>query len=204
MGRSVCAWGGTGAIFLSTVVQLSLRADESGLKSERMLIEGAFIAPLSEEIFKALPLILALLMGWARGRRQFLVLGALSGLGFAFTEDLISLAGEPVGQAWATQLGQRVILRGGMHAFFTGFTGLGIGFASNSRTIVKKWAWILAGLFAAFAMHCLNNTFGVAAMDGLVEQGTAAANRLYLFLLFFYLVVLRRGRRQLLRRGPIV
>lgn len=136
--------------------------------------------PPVEELAKCLVLVLALALqpGAVRGPRDGLVWGALTGLGFAFAENLHYLAVAAV-QGGAVGLGQALLVRGvaggANHALFTAATGAGIGRAVVARGAPRRAGAALGGLASAVALHAAwNGLAAVAVMRALCGPGFPA------------------------------
>jgi hypothetical protein len=132
-----------------------------------------------------------------RGRRALLVLGAISGSGFFFSEAVIALLGAPGGDSWMSEAVGRVMQRGFSHGMFTGLFGLGIGFASHAASVLGKFLWVVVGWGAAFLPHAVNNTIGLAGQYGGVRGVSGPANGLVFLLMGFYLGLLVVARRRM-------
>ncbi len=158
-------WGAVPAIILSLIAQIVLDipvADlfGSGLGTE--LVGASLIAPITEEPFKGLMLLLLLLLF----RREIdtpvdgILYGGLVGFGFATTENFLYFldAYSMGGLGGVLELAfYRAVLFGLNHALFTGCTGLGIALA---RTSPRRWARVVApfiGLGVAMTLHGLHN-----------------------------------------------
>lgn len=165
-------WGAIPAIILSLIAQIILDTPVSTLLGSGLgteLVGASLIAPITEEPFKGLMLLLLLI----RFRREIdtpvdgILYGGLVGFGFATTEnffyflDAYGLGG--LGGVLELAL-YRTLLFGLNHALFTGCTGLGIALA---RTSPRRWVRIAApfiGLATGIALHALHN-FGATLSD---------------------------------------
>jgi RsiW-degrading membrane proteinase PrsW (M82 family) len=157
-------WGAIPAVVFSLIVQIlfdiPLSKLEPGLGLE--LMGSALVAPLTEEPFKGLALLLLLLFF----RREIdspldgIIYGGLVGFGFAATEDVFYLF-----DAYGTGgLGEvlelaffRSLLFGLNHALFTGCTGLGITLARTSPRWSVRIIAPLLGLGVAITLHAVHN-----------------------------------------------
>jgi len=171
-------WGAIPAIIASLIgeVIFEMPATEASMIGDTILgplFEDAVVAPIVEELTKGFAL---LLIYWFF-RREFdgvldgLVYGALIGFGFAMTENAFYFVGafdEGGFGNLAVVIILRTIIFGLNHAFYTGFTGMGLGAARNARSQFARWLWPVLGLSAAITAHGLHN-FGadVAARNGL-------------------------------------
>lgn len=125
-------------------------------------------APISEELAKGLFPLLVLLL-----RRQQLhgildgiVYAVLTGIGFAFTEDVIYYL-QSLMQGGAGGLAATFVLRGVLspfaHPLFTSATGVGLGIAVMSRSRVVQVVAPVLGYLVAVLLHATWNgsaTFG--------------------------------------------
>lgn len=129
----------------------------------------AFVAPVLEELCKALLLLVVLLV-----RRQSahplldcLVYGVLVGLGFAVAENihyftLAAVQGGPGGLARSIYL--RALLGGSNHALFTGMVGAGIGGLLQARGGGHGVAALVVGFVAAVTQHVVWNAWASRAI----------------------------------------
>lgn len=168
------AWGAVGAVIFSVFAELiagtiiiATIGQEAGT-----LVNLGIGAPVIEETFKGLAL-LALLHYF---REEFdnlldgLVYGALVGLGFAMTENILYF-GAAYLEAGPYGLGQlfivRAVINGFGHALYTGTTGAAVGWARSryrqgiGRVVVPVLGWSLAVF-----QHFLWNT-GAVVIAGL-------------------------------------
>jgi RsiW-degrading membrane proteinase PrsW (M82 family) len=140
----------------------------ASLGGSSMETTTVFWAPVSEELGKGLFPFLVLLL-----RRQQLhgildgiVYAVLTGIGFAFTEDILYYL-QSLMQGGAGGLASTFILRGVLspfaHPLFTSATGVGIGIAVMSRSRVVRVLAPLLGYLVAVLLHATWNgssTFG--------------------------------------------
>lgn len=127
------------------------------------LLTPSLVAPFVEETSKGLALVLIF---WFM-RFQFndvvdgIVYGALVGLGFAMTENVLyfSRAYHAGGlQAASINFYFRAILGGFGHALYTACTGAGLGLAEETDNQAVRWIAPVAGYCAAMFLHFLWNT----------------------------------------------
>lgn len=126
------------------------------------IIEGAVIAPVIEELAKGLALLLIFLLMYREfdGVLDGIVYGALIGFGFAMTENFFYFIGaydEGGFRQLSIVIFLRAVLFGLNHAFYTGLTGIGFGFARIFRDRGAKVSWILFGFLAGMTTHSLHN-----------------------------------------------
>ncbi|MCC6849874.1 MAG: PrsW family intramembrane metalloprotease [Deltaproteobacteria bacterium] len=143
----------------------------SGAEARRLA--AAFGAPLVEELAKALALLLvvALVRDRFAGALDGIVYGALVGIGFAFTENVVYLTfavlqGGPAGLLRGVYV--RALLGGGNHAAFTATTGAALGWAL--RRSPPGGPWLVPALGLAFAMlqHVIWNAVAASAIQGVL------------------------------------
>jgi RsiW-degrading membrane proteinase PrsW (M82 family) len=146
-----------------------------------------------EEMAKALfPLFACVALG-VRGKRQLLVLGALSGVGFFFTEAVLALIvayQEGTVDAWTHELTGRVFFLGHQHAMYTGFTGLAIGFAATRRNWFERIGFVALGLACACGFHSTFNALAHVIDNGYSKEGWDFTWSLNRKLILVYLVML--------------
>jgi protease PrsW len=180
-------WGAIGAvgvaILLELVLQISVRS---------MVLEYAVNAPLIEESAKGIAL-LAILVFYRHELDNVLdgvVYGALIGLGFATTENILYLGSAYVeyGGFALTQLFiARAVLGGFGHAAYTAMTGAAIGWAREQHG-KGVWRFIVpvGGWAAAVALHALWNGGSLALAAAL---GDGASPLLVVFILAVVIIV---------------
>jgi len=89
-----------------------------------------------------------------------IVYGAMAGLGFAFTENILYFGGALDQQGWggwAAVVLLRTIPFGLNHALFTGLTGAGLGAAYLSYNKLVKLAAPAGGLMGGMLFHSIHN-----------------------------------------------
>ena len=136
-----------------------------------------FVAPLLEEVAKAVVLVAVLRVWFAHFDNVLdgIVYGALVGLGFAMTENigyftLAAVQGGPRGLVQGLYL--RAVLEGLIHPAFTAATGAGFGYVREARSAPRRWAAGVIGLGAAVVQHVVWNG---AVSVGLTQLLCAAA-----------------------------
>lgn len=167
-------WGACVATFISAQIntwaasQLSIAGDGDPATGPRAAI---FVAPFVEEAAKGTVLFwLAILMRYQwTSRLSGIVLAGLSGVGFAFVENVLyygrayRYAARTFGQVPPLEALQQLFwLRGVLtffgHPLFTAMTGIGLAVALRSRSKVVRVVAPLAGYFAAAFLHMSFNT----------------------------------------------
>ncbi|GGH46537.1 PrsW family intramembrane metalloprotease [Microbacterium album] len=200
------AWGAIASVAFTLLFDLALRVAAPFLREADFF--GAVVqAPIVEEVFKGLGLLLIFWMG----RRAFdgpvdgVVYGAMVGAGFAFTENIQYFAIAVI-EGGAAQLGFTFVLRGILspfcHAMFTGLTGFALGLAARRGLATgPSLAYWLVGLVGAVLLHALWNGAGYVVSGGIVGWlGYYVVLQVPIFALFvFGVVLLRREEARLTR-----
>jgi RsiW-degrading membrane proteinase PrsW (M82 family) len=170
------AWGAVGAIFFSIIIELisgGILIATVGKDAGTILTLGVG-APIIEETCKALALVGLLIFF----RDEFdnvldgLVYGALIGLGFAMTENMLYFGSaylEDGLSAFGALFIVRAVIDGFGHALYTGTTGAAIGWSrSRHGQGTMRFVVPFIGLFLAIFQHFLWNTglIVIASMQG--------------------------------------
>jgi RsiW-degrading membrane proteinase PrsW (M82 family) len=136
-------------------------------------LAGGFGAPIVEELAKGATLVLVV----ALARRVFagtldgIVYGALVGVGFAFTENVVYLTfavlqGGPAGLWRAVYV--RALLGGCNHAAFTATTGAALGWALQPGRPGGRVLIPAIGLALATLQHVVWNAVAASAIQGVL------------------------------------
>ncbi|GAA3665211.1 hypothetical protein GCM10022202_29100 [Microbacterium marinilacus] len=199
------AWGGIASIAFTLLFALALTIVVPELSGSDFF--GAVIqAPLVEEAFKGLGLLLIL---WI-GRRAFdgpvdgVVYGALVGAGFAFTENIQYFAVSII-EGGGLQLGMTFFVRAVMspfaHAMFTACTGFALGLAvRRGRAAGPTLALGAVGYVAAVLLHALWNGATFVVADVVQFLAYYVVLQMPIFGLFVWGVVLLRREEARLTR----
>ncbi|MFV0457834.1 MAG: PrsW family intramembrane metalloprotease [Actinomycetales bacterium] len=163
------AWGATAAVVISLVFSIGSMIVIAGAGGSDAL-GAVVVAPVVEESAKGLAIIGVLLIR----RSQFngvvdgIVYAGLSGLGFAFAENILYL-GSAFLDGGITGAVLTFILRCVMgpfaHPMFTAAFGIGVGLAVRARTPGLKVLYPVLGLITAMCLHALWN--GMTLIGGL-------------------------------------
>lgn len=159
-------WGAIPAVLMALVAQMLLDIPTTWIFSQATvayeIVGGSIWAPITEEISKGLGVILILLLA----RREIdsvldgIIYGALAGLGFAFTENVLyfgmAIAEDGWG-SWAVVVLLRTIPFGLNHALFTGLIGAGVAAAYINRNSLIKLLAVPGGLLAGMGFHSIHN-----------------------------------------------
>lgn len=208
-------WGAVPTVALSLATQLVLDVPLSALWGSSVLYEAAqlsVIAPLTEESFKALILLVVYLFYRAEfdGVMDGILYGALVGLGFSLVENVLYFVQslqEGGWSGWGATVALRVGLYALNHALFTACTGVGFGAARGARGRVGRALYPLLGWAAAVGLHALHNgatwfaeaTYGLSCALGTLVDWTGVLGMLALIL-----IVTRAERSWLQALGPEV
>ncbi len=127
-------------------------------------------APITEEIAKGLGVVIILVLAHREMDSVLdgIIYGAMAGLGFALTENVLYLASvltEDGWGSWAIVVLLRTIPFGLNHALFSGLTGAGLATADLHRKTWARFAAPFAGLAAGVVLHSIHN-LGAALAQG--------------------------------------
>jgi RsiW-degrading membrane proteinase PrsW (M82 family) len=203
-------WGSIATIILATIFEMILGNIGKQIyhdpKAADYFLTG-LAGPFTEEFFKMLVPLYCLLFLQIRSCRTLFVLGALSGIGFFFTESSIALlAGAKVdSHSLAYNLVGMGIVGSIVHPISTGTIGLGLGLAAKTKSKLLFLIVGILGFFAGFAFHFFNNTLGFLVNEGNIKN-TVQFNyfgKLF-FLLFIMLAVARFFRHKKIEQLPVI
>src|SRR5512141_807806 len=161
-------WGvviaGGGAYILNTMFGIGVYM-VTGSESAADFSTTSIAAPFIEEALKGLAVLVVFLLF----RSEFdsildgIVYAAITAMGFAAIENVLYIYRNGFqGGGWEgfwTMVVVRVFLVGGMHPFFTSFTGIGLAISRLSRNTLVKFLAIPVGYFTAVMAHAFHNTF---------------------------------------------
>lgn len=207
-------WGAVAAILLAVMLELMTGAIllvAIGDADAVNLLTAAVAAPLVEETTKGIAL-LGLLLFFRKELDNVLdgiIYGALIGLGFAMTENVLYLGAEYL-DGGARALGElfvaRVVIDGFGHAVYTATTGAAVGW-TRSRYRQGGWRYVvpIAGWSLAVFQHALwNSTLvligGLSDPDVSVISVVLIQTPIYVFPALITLFVIARisGKRELM------
>ncbi len=159
-------WGGFVAIIGAVIGSLILDVGFTAILQDETLVElagGSITAPFVEEFWKGLAVLAVVLIF----RKEFdsildgIVYGAIAGLGFAATENVLYFMGQYADGGWGAMF-TNFFLRIGVfawgHPFYTAFTGIGFAVARMNRNIIVKIFAPIIGYFLAVFAHSFHNT----------------------------------------------
>ncbi len=167
----VFLWGALvaagGAFVINSVMGLSINLfTHSHALTE--LATGSVVAPVVEELLKALAVLLVFLIKHDEFDTILdgVVYAAVAALGFAATENTLYIYRDGfLAAGYAGMLSMvfvRVVLVGWQHPFYTAFTGIGLATARLSRRREVQLAAPVFGLLLAIIFHALHNLFAVS------------------------------------------
>jgi RsiW-degrading membrane proteinase PrsW (M82 family) len=203
LASMVFLWGAIPAIIISLIIELGVDiplsvAFEAGTLD---LVSGAVVAPVVEEIAKAIPLFV--IFYWFRkefdGLMDGLLYGSLVGFGFSMTENILYFLGA-YAEGGFTDMAVLIFLRsfvfGLNHALFTSALGVGLGFARYSRNGLVRTVAPILGLGGAILLHAIHNFFVSVPNEGLLCLVSLLAD--YTGIIFWLILVffaLRQERK---------
>lgn len=195
------------ALLANSFATAWLAGSVAGSASEADLLGAAVVAPVVEEVAKAVPVLLLFLFR----RRHFtgvvsgIAVAGLTAAGFAFTENILYL-GRAYGMdasgdlpyeagpsATAATFVARILMSPFAHPLFTGLTGVGFGIAAalpHRRRRLRPWI-ALAGLLTAILLHAIWN--GTASQASLLFLAVYALFMLPVLGVLIWLAVWSRG-----------
>jgi len=172
---------------LSILVQLAL------LPAAGMVAMTVFFAPLTEEPFKALGMIIVAYLMWKAvpNRRYGAALGAAAGLGFGIAESILYIISLAAANAGGELILIRIIVTPLMHPLWSAFVGIGVftlAFRKSNQPDVSNQAGFLPLLFLFIGMgnHLIWNSISI----GLAGLGIGAIflNIVIIFPLFAFIL----------------
>jgi RsiW-degrading membrane proteinase PrsW (M82 family) len=206
-------WGAVAAVLLALVLELitgSVLFAAIGDQDATDVLTLAVGAPLIEETTKGLALF-----GMLRYvRREIddvldgLIYGALIGLGFAMTENILYLGSQYL-DGGARALGElfvaRVVLDGFGHAAYTATTGAAVGWArANPQRGAWRYVVVVLGWSLAVFQHALWNGSllffgGIVGEDASVMNVVLLQAPLFIFpaVIVLYIIARMSGNREL-------
>src|SRR5215510_2194660 len=213
-------WGmviaGGGAYILNTMFGVAIYS-LTGSESAADFGTTSIIAPIIEEALKGLAVLVVFLLF----RKEFdsildgIVYGAITAMGFAAIENVLYIYRngylEGGWEGFWFLVVVRVFLVGGMHPFFTAFTGIGFAVARLSRSILVRIIAIPAGYTVAVLAHSFHNTFSTfVGGEGGFFLGLLADYAGYIIMIGFIIWViiherniLKKQLREEVARGAI-
>ena len=199
-------WGACFATLAALILNSSAElATSSVLGDASSVFSAVFVAPWVEEFMKGSFLLGLLIFR----RREFdgvldgIVYAGVVAAGFAFTENILYL-----GQAFASgaATGQSsdvlavLIMRGVFspfaHPLFTSMIGIGLGIATNARTVLVRLAAPVGGYLLAVFLHaCWNASASYADGQALIPVYLLIMLPMFVFVLVVVLYQRRREQR---------
>jgi RsiW-degrading membrane proteinase PrsW (M82 family) len=159
-------WGGFVAVIGAIIGSIILDVGFMVILQDETLTDiagGSITAPFVEEFWKGLAVLAVVLIF----RREFdsildgIVYGAIAGLGFAATENVLYFMSQYAEGGWAGMI-SNFTLRVGVfawgHPFYTAFIGIGFAVARLNKNILIKIIAPIVGYFLAVFAHSFHNT----------------------------------------------
>jgi RsiW-degrading membrane proteinase PrsW (M82 family) len=155
---SAVGWGSAGGVVIGLVWTIVLgRPFELLLRLEDFTaVESVFLAPLAEELAKAVFFLILLRRGRMKTALMGLVFGIGVGVGFALTENAgyyLNAWFDHGYEGWATTVMVRTLCSSVVHAGASGLWGAFLGHARSSPHPAVRWVFPYAGLVGAVVMH---------------------------------------------------
>jgi RsiW-degrading membrane proteinase PrsW (M82 family) len=161
-------WGAIGAIIGALVTgfpSMAILTYAVGPETAST-VSPVIIAPLTEEVTKAMILFLVVRSRHFDNVTDGFVYGAAAGLGFGMTENFLYFQGSISGgvESWIQVVVIRTLFSAVMHATATATVGASIG-AARFRPIPQQIVIIGTGFALAMGMHALWNGLIVASLE---------------------------------------
>jgi len=144
-----------------------------GYGADARTLAAGFGAPVVEEVAKGATLLALAFVGGGLldGALDGIVYGALVGIGFAFTENVVyltfaALQGGPAGLMRGLYV--RALLGGCNHAAFTATTGAALGYAWTARDARGRWLLVAVALALAVVQHVVWNAVAAQSIAGVL------------------------------------
>ncbi|MBN1316724.1 MAG: PrsW family intramembrane metalloprotease [Anaerolineales bacterium] len=159
-------WGAVPAVIAALISQILLDIPTTWVldaSSQAYQILGSSIwAPVTEELAKGFGVLVLILLASREidSILDGLILGALCGLGFALSENVLYFTSAVVEEGWESWFAVvllRTIPFGLNHALFTGLTGAGAAAAHLSKKGWVKFIAPIGGLLAGILFHSIHN-----------------------------------------------
>ncbi|MCJ7434787.1 MAG: PrsW family intramembrane metalloprotease [Anaerolineales bacterium] len=167
-------WGAIVAVIGAIIVSLIMDVGFTMVLGDEGLADlagGSITAPLVEESWKGLAVLIVFLLF----RKEFdsildgIVYGAIVGLGFAATENVLYFFGQFSEAGWGgffTNFFLRIGIFAWGHPSYTALTGIGFAVSRTSRNTLVKFIAPFVGLGMAMFAHSFHNT-AVTFVEGL-------------------------------------
>lgn len=185
---AVFAWGALGATFLgcSSNLVAELIAQVFFSAETTPFMTAAVLAPITEETAKGLVFFIVVISNVLDNETDGLVYGAATGLGFAFTENLLYFFGG-MGSApgeFLTLISIRTLCTTALHGCSSALLGLAVGYAKRHGGGRLWLRMVPLGLLAGIVNHGLWN----AGMLGASEAHNESASLTTFFLALLVLI----------------
>ncbi len=156
-------WGAFPAVILSMIGEGVINPTNATWDRQSAELFGAAgVAPFIEEIAKGI--IVYAIFIFARFEFESplrgIIYGALTGCGFAVTENVLYFLMGYLGGGWSSWtilVVGRAVVFGLNHSLFTGLTGLGLGLATVNAPWFARVIFAFTGLGAGMMYHAIHN-----------------------------------------------
>lgn len=167
-------WGGVPSIIIAVIAQGILGIPVADIPEESSLLvqlyQASLVAPVTEELIKAVGLVLL----FVAFRHEIdsvldgLIYGSMIGFGFSAVENIFYFLGQSDPAGLFLLFFLRAFVFGMLHALFTGLTGVGLALGKFSHRPAMKVLWPLIGLALAILTHSLHNYFATLGGEHLL------------------------------------
>lgn len=161
-------WGATASVFIAILVNTTVQI--TAVKFSSMVIS----APIIEELAKAAVIFAVFFVkrDEFNGILDGIIYAAITALGFAMVENFAYYGRAFAGLFPGVGIGGAFFVRGMqspfLHPFFTAMTGIGLGWAAQTRNGFVRVLAPFAGLGLAVFFHALWNLSAVAGISNIV------------------------------------
>lgn len=161
-------WGATASVFIAILVNTTVQMTAGKFSS--MVIS----APIIEELAKAAVIFAVFFVkrDEFNGILDGIIYAAITALGFAMVENFAYYGRAYAGLFPGVSLGGAFFVRGiqspFLHPFFTAMTGIGLGWAAQTRNGFVRVLAPLVGLCSAVFFHALWNFSAVAGISNIL------------------------------------
>ena len=204
-------WGAGPALVLAVIAELLIGAPVDFLGPVGKLLGTIAVAPIVEEVTKAI-MLFALMLSL---RAEFddvldgIIYGAMIGFGFALTENVfayfVPIASQQGLGAGATNLFWRSIAFGANHAFWTAMMGAAFGYARLAQEGRQRRLAPIGGWVQAVTFHAIHNVGAtLTAQTGCLSLGMSLiVDWGGILLLLLVAAQVLRKERQWIERGLV-
>lgn len=172
----VFLWGGIGGTCLGCMVSFQMAgiAEVLSFGLEPKITMSVVVAPLAEELTKALIFIPLVLTHHFDNETDGLIYGAATGLGFAAVENVLYYVSAMQGGADAVFriIVMRTFFTALVHCISSAILGMSVGYARHRASDARQLLYVFAGYGVAVINHAVWNGAAVAAGLPTLEKST--------------------------------